>query len=239
MQGIILEICGSRRILDQYIELTSNYVDCFDVPESPLGIPCVNSIATCVYLKTRYNVCCIAHIRLHDINGVALHSLAMAAETFDIEGLVLTIGDKPRIGFSVGQYDTVSAINSLKKSRYRIKIGAIISLRYDVEDIVDRLKIDADFFLVLRLGVATLDKYIKIYKAANKVGKRLYPYIIVATNRNRELLAKIDQPYFEASDIEEFIKEIRKYSDGLIISIPKGGNEVQEILRIAREVFHS
>lgn len=231
---LVLEISDD---LDYYYRVSYGLVDCFDVPESPLGYPGVNSVASCVYLKTRYGVCCIAHVRLYDVNSVALHSLAKAVEVFRVDGIVLTMGDKPKVGFSVDELDTVSAIDSLRKSGYRIRIGAILSLRYGLEDIINRLRIGADFFLVLRLGMETLDKYRKIYQCARDLGKELYPYIIVATDSNRKLLTRIDQPYVEVDEISDFISEIKDYADGVILSVPKEKKRLREILEIAKEAL--
>jgi len=231
---LVLEVSGD---LDYYYGISRGLVDCFDVPESPLGYPGVNSVASCVYLKTRYGVCCIAHVRLYDVNSVALHSLAKAVETFGIDGLVLTMGDRPKIGSSVDELHTVSAIDSLKKSGYCIRIGAILSLRYGLEDIINRLRIGADFFLVLRLGLETLDKYRKIYRHARDLGKGLYPYIIVATDSNRKLLARIDQPCVEVNEIRDFISEIKNYVDGVILSVPREKERLREILKIAKKAL--
>ena len=234
MAGLVLEVSGD---LDYYYRVCRGSVDCFDVPESPLGFPGVNSVASCVYLKSRYGVCCIAHVRLFDINSVALHSLARAVEVFGIDGLVLTMGDEPKIGSRVVELDTVSAIESLRKSGYRIRIGAIISLRYGLDDIINRLNIGADFFLVLRLGEETLDKYRIVYRYARDLGKELYPYIIVATDSNRKLLTRIDQPYVEINGIRDFISEIKDYVNGVILSIPKEKERLREILEVAKDAL--
>ena len=237
MVKILLEVCGNKKSLDHYVNLASNYIDCFDVPESPLGFPGVNSVAACVYLKTRYDVCCIAHVRLYDVNTVALYSLAKAVETFGIDGLVLTMGDKPKIGSAVDELTTISAINYLGKSHYRIRIGAILSLRYSLNDIINRLRIGADFFLVLRLGLETLDKYRKVYRFAKDLGKELYPYIIIATDSNRKLLARINQPYIEINEVEDFLNEIKYYVDGIVLSIPLEREKLRSILEIIRQVL--
>ncbi|RLG83689.1 MAG: hypothetical protein DRO40_03735 [Thermoprotei archaeon] len=237
MVKILLEVCGDRKRLDRYINLIGDYIDCFDVPESPLGFPSINSVASCVYMKTRYGVCCIAHVRLYDINTVALHSLAKAAEAFGIDGLVLTMGDRPKIGSLVSELTTISAINYLRESHYNIRIGAILSLRYALNDIISRLRIGADFFLVLRLGLETLDKYRKLYRFAREAEKELYPYVIIATDSNRKLLARINQPYIEVNEVEEYLNEIKHYVDGIVLSIPLEREKLKSILEIIWQVL--
>ena len=237
MVKVILEISDIKNALDQYLLISQDFVYCFDVPESPLGYPGVNSVASCVYLKTKYGVCCIAHARLYDINTVALLSLAKAVETFGIDGLVLTMGDRPKIGSAVGELTTISAINYLRKSHYRIRIGAILSLRYSLNDIINRLRIGADFFLVLRLDLETLDKYRKVYRFAKDLGKELYPYIIIATDSNRKLLTRINQPYIEINEVEDFLNEIKYYVDGIVLSIPLEREKLRSILEIIRQVL--
>ncbi len=231
---LVLEVSGD---LDYFYRVSHGLVDCFDVPESPLGYPGINSVASCVYLKTRYGICCFAHVRLYDVNTIALHSLAKAAETFGIDGLVLTMGDRPKIGSTVNELNTISAINSLRERNHNIRIGALLSLRYTLNDIINRLRISADFFLVLRLSLETLDKYRKVYKIAKDLGKELYPYLIIATDSNRKILSKINQPYIEINEVEEFLNEIKYYVDGIILSVPLEREKLRNILEIIHGVL--
>jgi len=229
---LVLEVSDD---FDYYYRVSYGLVDCFDVPESPLGYPGVNSVASCVYLKTRYGVCCIAHVRLYDVNALALHSLAHACEVFGIDGLVLTMGDRPRVGTVVHDLCTEKAIELLRKTGYRVKLGALISLRYSLEDILSRLSgTMADFFFVLRLGWETMDDYVGVYRESRRLGKELYPYVLVATESNRKILSRINQPYILASELPDYLRELHGIVDGIVLSIPCERN-INTILRIARE----
>ncbi len=78
--------------------------------------------------------------------------MARVAEAYGLYGLVLTLGDQPRMASIVRDLDTLSAIEYLRRAGIRVRLGALLSLRYSLEDILSRLRAPADFYLVLRLS---------------------------------------------------------------------------------------
>lgn len=219
---ILVELVPPRRRseLESFISCTREYVDCYDIPESPLGYPSPNAVATSIYVKEVTGKCVISHIRLHDVNTNGLLSLAYAAHLYGIDGIVLTRGDKPRYGSVVEDVGTEKAIMFLKKKIPDLKIGAIISLRYSLREIKKRISIGADFFLVLRLGRETIEKYVEVNDVARENSIELYPYIIVSTSKNKDLLNKIDHPVLSPSEVNVFINRYKHLFKGILISCP-------------------
>ncbi|WFO76006.1 5,10-methylenetetrahydrofolate reductase [Desulfurococcaceae archaeon MEX13E-LK6-19] len=234
---ILVELAPRKEIGELETILTSvkEYVDCFDIPESPLGIPAPNSIATGIYVKNVTGKCVISHIRLYDVNRTALLSLAYAAQLYGIDGIVLTHGDIPRSGVIVRDITTIDAIKLLEKEVPKLKIGAIISLRYPFEDIVKRIDSGADFYLVLRLSKESIEKYMKVLDAAEKQGVELYPYIIVSTEKNKKILEKIKQPSIPLNELQGFLSEYRDLLHGVVFSSPLDLDGLIKSLEIAYE----
>lgn len=212
----------------------SKYIDCFDIPESPLGNPMPNAVATSIYIKEFTGKCVIAHIRLYDVNRIGLLSLALAAQAYGVDGVVLTRGDKPRTGIAVNDIDTIKAIKLLEREVPELRVGAIISLRYPLKDIIDRINAGASFYLVLRFSREYIDKYMRVLDVAEKQGVILYPYIIVSTEKNQWLIDRIGQPHIPLSDLEEFLED---YKDilyhGIVLSVPLDLDGLIESLKIA------
>ena len=225
----------SIRYVNEIVSLTKELVDCYDIPESPLGIPSVNSISTGVYIKAVTGKPVVSHIRLYDVNRVALLSLAYAAYTYGVDGVVLTHGDKPVNSIIVNELNTEKAIKVLRKEIPKLRIGAIISLRYPFEKIIRRIGIGADFFLVIRLDTSNFDKYLKILNVAEKEGVKLYPYVIIATEKNKSVLEKLQQPYLRLEELKEFFLKYSMYLHGVVVSVPLDEKNMVKALTIIRE----
>lgn len=231
---ILVELAPPRRRseLESFLSCTREYVDCYDIPESPLGYPSPNAIATSIYVKEVTGKCVIPHIRLYDVNTNGLLSLAYAAYLYGVDGIVLTRGDKPKYGSIVEDVDTEKAITFLKKKIPDLRIGAIISLRYPLSEIKKRISIGADFFLVLRLGRETIEKYVEVNDIARENDVELYPYIIVSTSKNKNLLNKIDHPVLSLSEVDAFINRYKHLFKGILVSCPVDLDGLLKTLKI-------
>jgi len=96
---------------------------------------------------------CIAHVRLADVNHLGFLSLAYAAQFFGVDKLLVTTGDPPKVGKSVGQLTSEKALELARNYNIKkLKIGAILSLRFPLEKIYERLEKGFDLYLVLRLS---------------------------------------------------------------------------------------
>ncbi|RLG80841.1 MAG: hypothetical protein DRO09_02610 [Thermoprotei archaeon] len=209
----------------------ADLVDGYDIPESPLGRPYVNSVATAVFLRNvLQDKVLYAHVRLADINLTALLSLALAAEIYGVNALIVTRGDPPMVGDVVSRLKTEEAIEVIKRGGRigRLKVGGIISLKYPVSDIVRRMKVGADLFLVLRLGMESLHKLRLIAKERTSTRTELIPYVIVKTDRNASIVDSLNQPSITINEVREFIDSIKELVDGIVMSCPM---DVQGLVR--------
>jgi len=226
----------NKGYIDQLASNIINYVDCFDIPDLPMGLPSIDSISLSIYIKTVYSKCVFAHTRLYDINTLMLLSKGYTVKAFNIDVLVVTRGDKPRVGGIVQELTTEKAIEALRKHLPSLRIGAIISLRYSIEDILERLNIGADLFLVLRFHLSMLDKYIEVSRKAREKNIELYPYILVETDVNRGLMKGLGQPTIGINELEEVVSITRKYVDGYIVSCPMDGAGLVKALKILNNI---
>ncbi|RLE92459.1 MAG: hypothetical protein DRN04_10220 [Thermoprotei archaeon] len=151
MLNLFLGVKKNIAYLRKFIESISGCADGVDISESSLRYPSVNSVALASILVNVFNVDAIAHVRLADVNHLGFLSLAYAAQSLGIGRLLVTIGDPPKVGKPVSY---LASEEALKLDRdygvRRLKIGAILSLRFPLEKIYERLERDFDFYLMLR-----------------------------------------------------------------------------------------
>jgi len=229
-------VARSRSELDAFVEKTKSIVDCYDLPESPLGFPAPSSLALAAYLKAKHGVCAVPHIRLHDINALALLSQIKALDFLGINRVLLTMGDKPSIGKPVGELDTLTAVELVKKRGYRGRVAIVISLRYSTVEIARRLESSADDYYVLRAEPGNLDKLREVYGVAKRLAKRIYVYVLVASPRNAHIFENLNQPYTKLSELPSFLSTIRDYCDGVIVSSPLDSEAQIEALKLAKNL---
>jgi len=227
-------VAGSRAELDSFVEATRMFIDCYDLPEAPLGSPAPSSLALAVYLAVRYGVCAVPHIRLHDVNALALLSQIKALDFLGVNRVLLTMGDKPSIGKPVGDLDTEAAVELVKKRGFGGRVAVIISLKYSMRDIARRLESSADDYYVIRAEPRNLNVLREVYGIAKSRGKRVYVYTLVATPKNAQLFDKLNQPHVKLGELPSFLSKIREYCDGVIISSPLDREAQIEALKIAR-----
>ncbi|HIP56720.1 MAG TPA: hypothetical protein EYH02_01410 [Ignisphaera aggregans] len=219
---ILIELVPSRKFLE-YAKAVANYVDGFDIPESPMGVPRPSSTVVGAVLKRvlGHDYTVVSHVRLSDINPVALASTVMGAEVAELDGVLLTVGDKPVYGSSVNQLSSEQAAEFLRSIGVRIALGAILSMRYELNAIRSRVEKPFDFFYALRVSIDSIEKLSRVSEIVTGLGKKLYAYAIIATQRNREFIEKeLRQPYIELPKLSEFVEHVQDLVNGVIISCP-------------------
>ena len=234
---VLTELVPKKRLIET-LEKLDTLVDGFDIPESPMGIPKPNAIAIGILIKNRFSEKSVyPHIRLADVNLVALSSLAMAAELGNLDGIIMTRGDKPRYSDIISYITTEEALEFLRNEmKVSIKLGAIISLRYSLDKIRERISKPFDLFTILRLSRNSIDKLMNISKYAKSLGKKIFAYIIIGTSRNIEFIEyTLKQPYVLLPNTVEFVKEIQDFVDGIIVSCPLDSETQIEILKVLQK----
>jgi hypothetical protein len=156
----------------------------------------------------------IINQRLKDINELKLRSIITAAKAIKAS-IIFTQGDKPRYGKELNDLDSVYAMNL---ARHRgVESGLILSFRKALKDINGRLELNANLFLVINFDD------LSILESMNT--ERLIPYIIVKTQKNGNILEKINQSSVRVEDLHLYMKKFKKYRlTGILFSVP-GDNE--------------
>ena len=90
--------------------------------------------------------------------------------------------------------------------------------------------------LCLDFSEENLDKFAKVSEKAKSLGRKLYPYVIVATERNIDLLSKIGQPYVTLDRLELFLTKIKHLVNGIIVSCPKDRRGLIKALHAAKRI---
>ncbi len=210
---------------------------CIDIPESPMGKATASSIAVASYLRGTGLECVLPHVRVCDLNRLALLSVAKAARAIGVWGLLVTYGDPPVVGSCTDAFvSSAEAIEFVRRNiSYAPRLGAVLSLRYPMPEMLSRLRSLADFFLVLRLGEETWNKFVSISEEATKLGKALIPYVIVRTKTNRGIFAELDQPTVEMSELSYWVGRVCQVAGNVLLSLPEASREeVVEAVEIAK-----
>ncbi|ADI31518.1 5,10-methylenetetrahydrofolate reductase [Staphylothermus hellenicus] len=209
-----------KKLIDEIVDLARDFFSIYTIPEGPGGYPGIYSLATAMYLKYKYDLKAFPHIRLYDINRLALLSIANAVEAYGLEGLVLLRGDKPWKGIIVEDIGTEEALSLLKKKGYRFEKGAIISLRYPYEKIIERIRLGADFYHVINYDASKDQLLTRIYREANRLGVKIYVFILLGIGGNKGLFAKLNQPYISPGELKDRLEALRNMCDGVVLSTP-------------------
>ncbi len=206
--------------VDEILSVSRGFFKYFSIPEGPGGYPGLFSIATAMYIKYNYGVGVYPHIRLYDVNRLALLSIANAVREYGLDGLVLLRGDKPWKGRIVEDIGSEEALELLKRKKYGFDKGLILSLNYPVEKILERIKLGADFYLVINYSVEKHGKLVEASREARGRGSRIYVFILLGIGRNRELFRKLGQPYIEPEELKNAMNDLDSIVDGYVLSSP-------------------
>ncbi len=218
------------------IEYLRGYVDMIDIPESPLGVPKPNSITVSSIIAVRYGIPVIAHIRLRDVNRVSLLSLCQAAKLAGVSGVLLTRGEGVDESFSMTTEDAARIIRRDPSCGRSFRLGSVLSFRYPLGKVVERVKEDFDFFLGILPGGGDPSVVGEIQPFISGVGKKIYIYVIVKTAKNRDIVEGLKQLYVDLDRVSEVPDYIGRYVDGLIVSCPGDWRGLTESLKVLRDV---
>lgn len=211
---------GKKRMyqIKDFICKKRDIFDGIDIPESPLGIPSINSIVAGSLVKgTCPELSVFSHMRLIDLNPISFISLLSSAELANIDSIFITQGEKNEKKDSY-LLSTEEAFALASKYGLSERLGAILSLSYEFEAINRRLEAGFKRFLVLRFSEDNSEKFLAVAERAKKAGIELYPYIILKTERNKDIIERMGQPSYEAKDLKEIVKKLEGFVGGIVLS---------------------
>ncbi len=228
-----LEPLQNKEKLEARLRALIPHFDVIDIPEAPLGNPSVSSALLAVYIWSKYGIKVIPHIKVTDVNSLALINIVNGLATIGIEEVVVLKGDPPRIGSTVEDVTVESVPDFVKKYSKNIpRLGALISLRYPRNLIERRLNKPFAFYYILR-PIVDLDKLAWLSREARRNGKRLYAYIIVMSEKNKPILQSLlgDQPVYETKEAITIMERLSSLVDGFIVSSP---GDVNAMISVAQ-----
>lgn len=225
---------NNKRLLER-VKALAPYVDAVDIPDAPLGKPLAAAYVIAAYLAAKYpGIDFIPHIRVGDMNALAILNVIGGLKAAGVREAVLLRGDDPAVGRPVDQL-TVEEAASLTKDSIRNPplLGAMLSMRYPLESIVERLAAPLDFYLVLR-PLASREKLEATAREARRRGKKLYAYIIIGGRGNIETLRAMlgDQPVYTPSEVPKIAEELKPLVDGVILSSPGSPAAIVEAAQV-------
>ncbi|QKQ99170.1 hypothetical protein GWK48_01070 [Metallosphaera tengchongensis] len=207
--------------LKKEIDLLSEF-DGYDIPDAALGEPSVIPSVVGTLIRERLgNKRIILNQRLVDVNELFVRSLSITSRMMNFD-VAFTQGDKPKFGHEVNQLSSQRAIEIAKS--YNVRAGGMISLRKSKDEIFSRLDLPADFFLGLHFsGVKSI---------LNLPLDKIIPYVIIRTDKNKEILKGISQPYFETEEVKLIIDQLAGLNvKSVLISVPGDVEYLSKIVR--------
>ncbi len=229
---IIAEVTpGRMHGVERYFPEVAELSDAVDIPESPMGIPHPNSVATAAYVRARYGCDVIPHVRLADVNRVSLLSHAYAAKMIGAYGLVMLRGEYLRPSWISSSEEAAKVVRG-SKGLMDLRLGAILSLRFRDEYVLERVKSLFNFFLVIRADPYEPFRHERVLSTARRMGKEVYPYIIVATRDNREVVAGVKQPFIAEDELRRVVEGFEGLVDGVVVSVPHDPEGLKRCLRV-------
>ncbi|MBC7115074.1 MAG: hypothetical protein H5T47_05575 [Archaeoglobi archaeon] len=250
---ILHEFVPTRKFLN-LAEETKNLVDGWNITDSASGIPAPSGTAVGCVLKTKYPEKTVLPVFiLHYKSAVEAGALALAASAVGVDGLVVDgpmfrfkpyserleqlWGDKPAYGDALAQFKSPEEgrdfLREITKSN--IKIGGLVTAKRPLEDCIAKARDSWDFIFFMRLEETSFSKLEEVAKVCRELGKQIYTYFLIETEKNRETLKKIGwSPTTTMDGVEEFAERLEGVVDGIIATCAgdaKGDLELLEKLQ--------
>ncbi len=204
-------------------KILADVYDWIDIPDSPLGIPTINSLLASCSLSMSVTDRIISHIRLIDLNRIAFNSIIKTLTLAPFKRIVFLRGDPPRKKATI--IDDIEPEQALSYARKKIKdkeIGLLLSLNKRWSEISKRIKTQPDFTLILNIKNADRELLDKLKKESEKLNIKNYAYIVVETKKNSGLLQNTvnRSSIFTEYEVHENMDRFSGYVDGFLISVP-------------------
>lgn len=223
-------------------EAVKDLVDGWNVTDSAGGTPAPAATAVACVLKTKYPDKIVIPMLITNYKGpVEIGAIALAAEAVGIDGIIPDPGDPPKYGYLIrtredgrneilGCPEQVSAyrrstgpaeeVTSFIRNMIKVKnlkIGCLLTARRPVEDAIARINDGWGFCFFLRLEDASLPKLKEIAAECKRLDKRIYPYFVVETAKNKKALERIGWPASATMEgAEQFAADLEGVVDGII-----------------------
>jgi hypothetical protein len=217
---ILNEFVPTRKFFNLAEEL-KDLVDGWNVTDSAAGFPAPSGVVVSCLLKNKYPdkyVCPI--FILHYKGPVEVGGLALASDVVGLDGLAVTMGDKPHYGEAIKQLSSSEVARDFIRNDVKtkkLKLGCLLSARQSIEDTLERVRQPWDFVYFMRLCDASFDQLKAVSAECKKLNKPLFAYFLVSTAKNTETLKLIGWPVSATMEtVEEKAAKCVGLVDGLI-----------------------
>lgn len=222
-------------------EKVADLVDGWNITDSAGGRPAPSGAAVACVLKQIYPEKMALPMLIMNYKGaVEIGSAALAAEAMGVDGMIPDPGDPPAYGnlIKMGEdggteilkdKDEILAYRRSLASEpvkdylrdtvkvTKVQLGCLLTARVPAELAIERLKNGWDFCFFLRLEEESLPKLKEIAAECKKLGKPIYPYFCVGTEKNKRVLDMIGWPATTDMDgAEDFVARLDGVVDGVI-----------------------
>jgi len=219
----------------------ADLVDGWNITDSAGGRPAPSGTAVACVLKQIYpDKIALPMLIMNYKGAVEIGADALAAEAMGVDGMIPDPGDPPAYGNLIKMAedggselltdaDEILAYrrslasepvkdylrNTVKVSK--VQLGCLLTARVPAELAIERLKNGWDFCFFLRLEEESVSKLKEIATECKKLGKPIYPYFCVGTEKNKRVLDMIGWPATTDMDgAEDFVARLDGVVDGVI-----------------------
>ncbi len=216
---ILNEFVPTRKFL-KLAEEIKDLVDGWNVTDSAAGFPAPSGVVVSCILKNKYPekyVCPI--FILHYKGPVEVGGLALASDVIGLDGLAITMGDKPKFGEPITMLPSSEAARDFLRTNVKLKnlkLGCLLTARRSVEETIERAKGAWDFIYFMRLQDSSFPVLEQVAKECKKMNKPIYAYFLVGTPKNVETVKMIGWP--TAATMDTVVEKAEKL-DGLVDGI--------------------
>ena len=217
---ILNEFVPTRKFLKLADEL-KDLVDGWNVTDSAAGFPAASGVVVSCLLKNKYPekyVCPI--FILHYKGPVEVGGLALASDIIGLDGLAVTMGDKPKYGEPITMLPNSEAARDFIRNTVKtknLKLGCLVTARRTIEETLCRVHESWDFVYFMRLQDSSFEALKAVSAECKKLNKPLYAYFLVGTAKNVETVKMIGWPTAATMEtVEEKASQLVGLVDGII-----------------------
>jgi hypothetical protein len=232
---ILNEFVPTRKFL-KLAEEIAPLVDGWNVTDSAAGFPAASGTVVSCILKSKYPekyVCPI--FILHYKGPVEVGGLALAADIIGLDGLAITMGDKPKYGEPIKMLASSEEARDFLRTSVKLKnlkLGCLLTARRSVEETIERARGAWDFIYFMRLEDKSFPILEQVAAECKKMNKPIYAYFLVGTPKNGETVKMIGWPVAATMDkVEETAAKLDGLVDGIIATCAGDAEGDKEMLQ--------
>ena len=210
------------------------------ITDSVLGIPRISSIHGAALIRENINnansnVSCSVRTRDRNINSII--QFATQSISLNVKDLLFIMGDEPQIGINAATKASLSkpteVITILNSLGYNKLINLNLSIPNKVSDFNKfTKKTKSNPYAMITQSIGSLQEVKNLKGLLEPHNIKLIPCIMIPSKKNIQAAKMFGVDWKEYEDnVQEFIYDIGKLSEQILITSPNNFNEGVEILR--------